>query len=107
MAARIEEERPNQSTIRFLHYKARPHIARVARQTLLDFGWEVMPLLPHTDQSLCQQTPSFECRSLTPCKGALTDEDDSDRFLNNFFESKPEAVFTAGIRSLPENREER
>ncbi|EYC35178.1 hypothetical protein Y032_1125g3643 [Ancylostoma ceylanicum] len=42
MVANVAEKGPNYGTIQFLHDTTRPLFIRVARQKLLDFGWEVL-----------------------------------------------------------------
>ncbi|EYC12362.1 hypothetical protein Y032_0047g1441 [Ancylostoma ceylanicum] len=89
MAAKIAANGPNHGTIRFLHDTARPLTARVTRQKLLDFGWEVLAsalyrpdLVPRDYQLLLTLPNALQGK-------ACVDEDDFDRWLGNSFESMP------------------
>ncbi|EYB84706.1 hypothetical protein Y032_0311g2135 [Ancylostoma ceylanicum] len=87
MAAKIAGKGPNYGTIQFLHDPARPLLKRVARQKLLDFGWEVLTsalyrpdLVPIDYQLLLTLSNALQGR-------ACDNEDDLNRWLSNSFES--------------------
>ncbi|EYB92325.1 hypothetical protein Y032_0195g1484 [Ancylostoma ceylanicum] len=89
MTAKIAGKGPKYGTIQFLHNPARPLPKRVARQKLLDFGWEVLTSalyrpdpMPVDYQLLLTLSNALQGR-------ACDDEDDLDRWLSNFFESVP------------------
>src|SRR5689334_13316851 len=43
LKAEIQKNRPQHDKIYFLHDNARPHIAKVTRKKLLEFGWKILP----------------------------------------------------------------
>lgn len=102
LAAKIVEKRPNHGTVRFLHDNARPHTARVTRQKLIDFGWEVLPHPPYSPDLAPTDYHLFLSLSNAMQGKTFIDEDDMERWLNNFFESKPEEFYAGGIKSLYE-----
>lgn len=102
LAAKIAEKRPNHGTIRFLHDNARPHIARMTRQKLLDLGWEVLPHPPYSPDIAPTDYHLFLSLSNAMQGKTFDDEDDMERWLAGFFESKPEKFYADGIGSLPE-----
>lgn len=101
LALKIAEKRPNHGTIRFLHDNARPHTARVTRQKLLDIGWEVMPHPPYSPDLAPTDYHLFLSLSNAIQGKTFDNQDAIDRWLNDFFKSKPEQFYAEGIRSLP------
>lgn len=85
----------------FLHDNARPHVAKMTRQKLLELGWSVLPHPPYspdiapTDYHLFLSLASF----LEEKK--FNDEDHLKRELENFFKQKPPEFYKDGISSLP------
>ncbi|EYC10549.1 hypothetical protein Y032_0055g2621 [Ancylostoma ceylanicum] len=84
MAAKIAGKGPNYGTIQFLHGNARPLTIKVARQKLLDFGWEMLTsalyrpdLVPKDYHLLLTLSNALQGK-------AWDGEDDLDCWLSNF-----------------------
>ena len=99
MTAKIAGKGPNYGTIQFLHDPARP----LARQKLLDFGWEVLTsalyrpdLVPRDYQLLLALSNALQGKT-------CDNEDDLNRWLSNFFESLPVQFYADDIGMLPDN----
>ncbi|EYB98638.1 hypothetical protein Y032_0129g1472 [Ancylostoma ceylanicum] len=65
MTTKIAEKRRNHGTIGFLYGKVRPHIARVTRQMLFDFVWEIIPLPPYSSEFALKDCHLFPSLSNT------------------------------------------
>lgn len=80
---------------------ARPHTAKVTKDTLMDFSWEILPHPPYSPDLAPSDYHLF--RSLERfIRGKTFDsKEDIDKFLSKFFRSKTREFYTKGIEALP------
>ena len=102
LAVKIEEQRPQHYTVRFLHDNARPHTARMTRMKLLELGWELLPHLPYSPDLAPSDFHLF--RSLSNPIDAMKFDDTAQLFawIENFFASKGQQFYSYGIMKLPD-----
>lgn len=103
---RLREEiirlRPLQRQVRFLHDNARPHVATVTRQKLLDLGWEVLVHPPYSPDLAPSDFHLFRSLQNHLRGKEYVSNDQIERDLRQFFESKPRDFFKRGIHNLPD-----
>lgn len=102
---KIREKRPGQGhgnkKIILLHDNARPHVALVTKETIVELGWEVLahpaysPDLAPSDYHLFRSLEHF-LRDKT-----FNNREEVQNQLDIFFESKPVSFYRDGIRQLP------
>lgn len=102
LAAKIAQVRPGLSQVRFLHDNARPHVAKLTREKLLQLNWEVLVHPPYSPDIAPSDYHLFRSLSNTLQGENFTDEDEIKKWLENFFASKPAHFYKDGIHSLPE-----
>ncbi|EYB95816.1 hypothetical protein Y032_0155g3037 [Ancylostoma ceylanicum] len=98
--AKIAGKGPNYGTIRFLHDSARPLTTKVIPQKLHDFEWEVLASPPYRPDLVPREYQLLLALSNALQGKARDDEDGSDRWLSNFFESIPAQFYADGIQTL-------
>ncbi|EYB82302.1 hypothetical protein Y032_0362g3491 [Ancylostoma ceylanicum] len=87
MSAKIAIKGPIYGTVRLVHDNARPLTIRVARQKLLDFGWEVQSPPPYKPDLVPRDRQLILTLSNDLQGKACGDEDDLDCCLSNLSES--------------------
>jgi histone-lysine N-methyltransferase SETMAR len=97
----LRNKRPGRGKVRLLVDNAKPHIAKVTRQTLEKFRWEVVPHAPYSPD--LAPTVYHLIRSLqNHLRGKKFDNQEQlKNFLETFFKSKPEEFYFNGITDLP------
>lgn len=96
----LNKTRPGRGKVRLLVDNAKPHTAKVTRETLEKFRWEVVPHPPYSPDLAPSDYHLF--RSLqNHLKGKKFDDQvhlESD--LKSFFDSKPEKFYSDGFMDL-------
>ena len=84
----------------FFHDNARPHVARVVRDTIQHLGWETLYHPPYSPDLAPTDYHLFH--SLDNClRGkSFTNETDLRQALTNFFASKTPEFYCKGIKQL-------
>ncbi len=97
----LRNKRPGRGKVRLLVDNAKPHIAKVTRQTLEKFRWEVVPHAPYSPDLAPTDYHLF--RSLqNHLRGKKFDNQEQlKNFLETFFKSKLEEFYFNGIMDLP------
>lgn len=101
VADAIAQTRPELTDVMFLHDNARPHVANLTREKLLELEWEVLPHPPYspdlapTDYHLFQALQNF-----LNGKTFATD-DELKTAVGDFLKSKPVEFYNKGIHDLP------
>lgn len=88
LALKIFELRPGMSRVRFLHDNARPHVARLTREKLLDLGWEVLIHPPYSPDLTPSNYLLFAAMSNAMAGTSFVDEHEISLWLTEFFASK-------------------
>ncbi len=101
LKAEIEKTRPQHNKIYFLHDNARPHIAKLTRQKLIEFGWKVLPHPPYSPDLAPTDYHLFRSLSNNLREKTFNNDDEVLSYLTNFFQSKPAQFYSDGISSLP------
>lgn len=101
LAAKISELRPEKNHVRFLHDNARPHVARLTRQKMLDLGWEVLTHPPYSPDLAPSDYHLFSAMSNALAGTSFDDEHEMSLWLTEFFTSKSAQFYRTGIHSLP------
>jgi histone-lysine N-methyltransferase SETMAR len=98
----IRQKRPRRREVVLLHDNARPHVANMTRQKIVELGWEV---LPHPAYSPDLAPSDFHL--FRPLKQFLKDKHFDNRVqleleVDKFFASQTPAFWRNGIHALPE-----
>lgn len=99
LAGQIPRQSPNEGPIRFLHEHARPHVANITCQKLLELRWEEL-IRPHYS---LDSTPSdyhlFLTLHCTLQYKTVSNKEDLNRWREDFFAFKPEPFFRDCIQN--------
>ena len=101
LADEMHQKRPQRMRVLFLHDNARPHVAKMTRETLLDLGWEILPHLAYSPDIAPSDFYLFHSLDNGIRNKVFADEEQMKLWLTGFFESKPPAFYCKGIESLP------
>ena len=101
LAAKISELRPRNNRVRFLHDNARPHVANLTRQKLLDLDWEILTHPPYSPDLAPSDYHLFAAMTNAMAGTSFEDEHEITQWLTEFFESKPVDFYRQGIHALP------
>ena len=83
----LQQKRPNRTVTRYFHDNARPHVAKVTREKLLELGWQVLVHPPYSLRNH-MRGKQFENR------------DQVDATLSDFFASKRVSFYKSGFDKL-------
>ena len=86
----------------FLHDNARPHVATLTRQKILDLGWTTLPHPPYSPDMSPTDYHLFRSLSHFLDGRQFKDDDDLKSGLQNFFDQKSPEFYRKGIYDLPE-----
>lgn len=101
LADEMRQKRPQRMRVLFLHDNARPHVAKITRETLLDLGWEILPHPAYSPDIAPSDFHLFRSLENGIRDKVFADEEEMKLWLADFFESKPPAFYSKGIESLP------
>lgn len=90
-----------QDLVYFHHDNARPHVSTVVRQKLLELGWTVIPQPPYSPDTAPTDYHLFRSLQHELEEKRFQDEEELKTFLDDFFKSKPQEFYRAGIEDLP------
>ena len=78
----------------FQHDNARPHVAKVVKETLEALNWDVLPHPPYS--------PDFQLMAHGLAEQHFTSYEEAKNWVDSWIASKDEEFFKRGIRMLPE-----
>ena len=84
----LHAKRPELRKVRLLHDNAKPHTAKITRQKLEEFGWEVLPHPAYSPDLAPSDYHLFRSLQNHLSKKRYSDNDQLNHDLENFFESK-------------------
>jgi histone-lysine N-methyltransferase SETMAR len=97
----LRNKRPGRGKVCLLHDNARPHIAKIIRDTLAHFRWEVLPHPPYSPDLAPSDFHLFRSLSNHLRGERFDDRDQLEIYLSHFFESKSRKLYEDGITDLP------
>lgn len=101
----IEKKRPslyNRKGVVFLHDNARPHTSLMTRQKMRELGWEVLMHPPYSPDIAPTDYHLFRALQKSLDSVKLKTCEDCENHLQQFFASKSQNFYSAGIMALPE-----
>ena len=104
----IDQKRPalaNRRGVVFHHDNARPHTARITKQKLEEFGWELLPQPPYSPDIAPSDYHLFRSMQHYLDGKSFRNVGDVRNFLTSYFEEKEEDFYRRGIEVLPERWE--
>lgn len=90
-----------QDKVYFLHDNARPHVAKLTHEKLLQLGWAVLPHPPYSPDMAPTDYHLFRSLSNDLKEKKFDDEADLQLYLAEFFDHKSKGFYESGILSLP------
>jgi [histone H3]-lysine36 N-dimethyltransferase SETMAR len=84
-----------------LHDNARPHVAAVVQEKIMELDWELLPHPPYSPDIAPSDYYLFRSLQNNLKDLSFENEDHVKTHLQNFFDSKPRAFYKAGIAQLP------
>lgn len=105
----IQNDRPEYAKrhdkIIFQHDNARPHVAKLVKNTLGSFGWEVLPHPPYSPDVAPSDYYLFRSMSSALAGQRFYSYDSVKNWLETWISSKTSSFFWQGIHKLPERWE--
>lgn len=96
----LQQKRPNRTVTRYLHDNARPHVAKVTREKLLELGWQVLVHPPYSPDLAPSDFHLFNSLSNHMRGKQFENRDQVDATLSDFFASKPVSFYKSGFDKL-------
>lgn len=105
----LHEKRPEYETrqhkIILLHDNARPHVAKVVKETLEALRWEVLPHAPYSPDCAPSDYHLFRSMAQALAEERFNTYEDVAKWTSDWIASKDDSFFRRGIRLLPERWE--
>ena len=101
----LKQKRPeliNRKGVVFHQDNARPHTSLLARQKLLELGWDIMPHPPYSPDLAPSDYYLFRSLQNFLDGKTFTSNEEVKNHLNQFFASKEQKFYERGIMLLPE-----
>ena len=86
----------------FQHDNARPHVAKVVKDTLEALNWDVLPHPRYSPDIAPSDYHLFRSMAHALSEQHFTSYEDVKNWLDSWIASKDEEFFKRGIRMLPE-----
>ena len=93
-------KRPRRTVVRYLHDNARPHVAKLTREKLIELGWEVLIHPPYSPDLAPSDYHLFNSLSSHMRGKQFEICDQVDAALADFSTSKPRSFYKSGIEKL-------
>ncbi|XP_076052673.1 histone-lysine N-methyltransferase SETMAR-like [Oratosquilla oratoria] len=90
----------NRKGVLFLHDNARPHLARVVRDTIQQLGWETLCYPPYSPDLAPSDYHLFHSLDIHLRRKSFTNEGDLRQALTDFFASKNPKFYRKGMEQL-------
>ena len=96
----IQTLRPTKTEVHLLHDNDRPHVAKLVKEKLETFGWNIIPHPPYSPDTAPTDFHLF--RSMQNCLDGKEFENDEEvkSAIFTFFASKPQSFFQSAISAL-------
>jgi len=91
-----------QDRVYFLHDNAKPHIAKVTKEKLMNLGWQMVPHPAYSPDIAPSDYHLFHSMEHFLDDTKFIDEDEIKRSISEYFDSLSPEFFKNGILSLPE-----
>ena len=101
LADAVSQKRPEKKVI-LLHDNARPHVAKLTRNTLEELGWEVLPHPAYSPDLAPSDYHLFRSLQTGLKEKEFENSEEVKKYLQSFFDQKSSAFYKRGIRALPE-----
>lgn len=99
VSAKLHEK---QNKVYYLHDNARPHVAKLTCEKLLELGWTVLPHPPYSPDLAPTDYHLFRSLANHLQEKKFDNEHDLKIYIHNFFSDKPQEFYKRGIFSLPD-----
>ena len=86
----------------FQHDNARPHVAKVVKETLEALNWDVLPHRPYLPDIAPSDYHLFQSMAHGLAEQHFTSYEEAKNWVDSWIASKDEEFFKRGIRMLPE-----
>ena len=101
----MSERRPNRQRIILHHDNARPHTANVTKETVANFGWEILPQPPYSPD-LAPTDYHLFLSLANHLRGHQFETDTQlETFLSRYISEKTREFFSRGFLKFPERWE--
>jgi histone-lysine N-methyltransferase SETMAR len=88
-----------------LHYNAKPHVAKVTRETIIRLGWETLVHPPYSPDIAPSDYHLFHSLDNHLQGRQFRTPDDVKTTLDGFFASRSKEFYHSGVRGLPSHRQ--
>lgn len=90
----------NRKGVCLLHDNARPHVAKISREKIIQLGWEVLPHPPYSPDLAPSDYHLFRSLDNYIRDKKFRSTSDVESALNEFFSSKDQSFYQRGINML-------
>ena len=104
--AALEELRPHRKKVVLLHDNAPPHTAKKTKKRLQELDWNVLPHPPYSPVMAPTDFKLFRSLQNALRGKEFQDEEEVQRFTEEFFASKSSGFYVRGFTDLPKRWQE-
>jgi histone-lysine N-methyltransferase SETMAR len=100
LMANLKAKRPQHDKIYFLIDNARPYVAKLVYNKLMEYGWELLPHPPYSPDLAPTDYHLFQSLSNSLREKMFVEESELEEYLATFFKLNPKEFYAKGIMTF-------